>query len=710
MKCIKRNKWLQVAAWIIIGVASAPGHGAEWRLIKPTNSGIPGESVEFARFDPQGDLWVAARWPFFSEGGVAVRDHQTGIWETFANWDSPMPSQYVNDLEFGDGGVVWMATENGLVKKVGDQWTIYNMTNAPFVTNRVSEVELAPNGDLWIVNSTLGGVAAVFRFDGQVWEDFTVPDDIPFVFPLVRMSLQGLEVGADGHVWVGNMVLQGVAEYDGVSWTVHGQTLTDVFRHIQEDFEGNIWLVGQGNTLQKFDGKSFTAYYYANTPFLSTDVTAVVVGIDGAVYAANWFGQVIKTTNAGASWELFTSQNATLLSIAPAPDGDIWVTSLGAARHLNANGVWLEALNTFNTGLPDNFINDIMGDRQGNVWFSGGEGGFSKFGNQQWSNFGSHNPNAPWPVGADGTDSLFEDAAGNIWAGSNGVMRWEGDLMTHWDWSNSSLGVDAIVAIAQAGDGTMWIGAEYCGAFWFDGQDWVHHSFGGGTTNYVSDMTADVNGDLWVVAGVNVHHFDGETWEKFNTLNSPLSLGGLTSIAAHPDGSVWIGTGNGIMRFDGQSWTVYDQFNSPMPADEVQDVAIRSDGLVGLTTNEFGPNTPFPNGVVLFDGETWTVHTYQNSPMRHYQLGPVAFDKEGDLWISTISEGVAELDLLPPVVAGDGDGDGDVDLFDFSAFLDCVTGPGGGMFGNCGSFDFDGDQDVDFKDHGALQLAFAGSK
>lgn len=54
-----------------------------------------------------------------------------------------------------------------------------------------------------------------------------------------------------------------------------------------------------------------------------------------------------------------------------------------------------------------------------------------------------------------------------------------------------------------------------------------------------------------------------------------------------------------------------------------------------------------------------------------------------------------------------GDGDGDVDLFDFAAFLDCVTGPGDAGFPQeCATFDFDEDGDLDRADGGALQIAF----
>ncbi len=75
---------------------------------------------------------------------------------------------------------------------------------------------------------------------------------------------------------------------------------------------------------------------------------------------------------------------------------------------------------------------------------------------------------------------------------------------------------------------------------------------------------------------------------------------------------------------------------------------------------------------------------------------------DGDDRSFTITPGDAGL-------PGDFDGDGDVDIFDFSAFLDCVTGPGGGVPPGCATFDFDADDDVDFVDNGQLLLVFTGS-
>jgi len=58
-----------VAALAALAVGSASAIDVSWQIIKPSNTGIPGEEVRVVRFAPDGKLWVGARWPFWREGG-----------------------------------------------------------------------------------------------------------------------------------------------------------------------------------------------------------------------------------------------------------------------------------------------------------------------------------------------------------------------------------------------------------------------------------------------------------------------------------------------------------------------------------------------------------------------------------------------------------------------------------------------------------------
>ncbi len=64
----------------------------------------------------------------------------------------------------------------------------------------------------------------------------------------------------------------------------------------------------------------------------------------------------------------------------------------------------------------------------------------------------------------------------------------------------------------------------------------------------------------------------------------------------------------------------------------------------------------------------------------------------------------------PTVLFNDGDfnGDGDVDLFDYTEFHRCMTGPGGSVEGDCEAGDFDGDGDIDLIDYRRVSNRFSG--
>jgi hypothetical protein len=120
-------------------------------------------------------------------------------------------------------------------------------------------------------------------------------------------------------------------------------------------------------------------------------------------------------------------------------------------------------------------------------------------------------------------------------------------------------------------------------------------------------------------------------------------------MAIGPDDTIWLGTAGGLLRWTGSGEpTVFNTLNSPMPATAVHGVAVRNDGLLAVAASDYVSTVPFPCGVCIVNGDpavasNWTVHGYGTSPLPHYQLGQVAFDRRGDLWVSPLSMGAAIL-------------------------------------------------------------------
>ncbi len=639
---------------MVLGIISSVLHSQElrdpvWGLIRPSNTGIPGEEIRLLKYNAAGDLWVGARWPFWSEGGFGVYDRKSEIWTTYSNVDNPILDQFVNDIEFAADGVVWTATDNGLVKKVGNRWTIFDDSNSPLEPFPINNLEIDSQGDIWINNDVV-----LFEFDGTNWNSWAVPDDIPWEDPW--RGLGGLLVDSNDHVWVTNQVLAGVAEFDGVDWILHGESYGN-FKSIKEDLEGNYWLISGflAYTFFRFDGVNWTTYSSSNTPFSQTTVTTLSIDDTGEIFVGNWMGQVIKTEDNGETWIDFSQVTSRVSDIAPDPfSNHIWVGSAGTIHHLDPFGTVYERFNTYNTGMPWFFMEKFYADRDGNFWMSAGETGASRFDGEKWRNWGQHNGGSePWPFLAEEANGLFMDDRGDMWIGSNGVGRWdpETENLEIWDWRNTPVfGVMSVEWFAQDMNGDILAVEDYGSAFWFDieTEEWTRddlnfYAASGG----IPGVKTDGLGRIWVADWFNLYMWNGSTWivvgEQWNLYDK---MGLYTALEIGPDETLWLGLEKGVVNYDGVNLTIYDQTNYPFPAEHVRDIAIRDDGLMAICVSDFGAWTPFPNGVVIINGdinnpENWSIYDYEGGYLPHYQLGRMAFDPWGKLWISAISEAAA---------------------------------------------------------------------
>ena len=52
--------------------AISQGSSPVWNIVKPSTTGVPGEEVRVMTFDPAGNLWIAARYYFWQEWGLAM--------------------------------------------------------------------------------------------------------------------------------------------------------------------------------------------------------------------------------------------------------------------------------------------------------------------------------------------------------------------------------------------------------------------------------------------------------------------------------------------------------------------------------------------------------------------------------------------------------------------------------------------------------------
>ena len=679
----RRSIWLAlIAAVVLSSFQATAGEVPEWRHITPGNTGIPGELVDVSAFDDDGNLWVYARFGFFQEWGFAMLPasslpylglpgggFDTCCWEVWSSLDNPIPSQFVHGMRIAHDGVIWIGSDAGLTRfdpyavPPESMWTTWDQSNAPFVVPGVRSVDLDAAGTVWLTNTSVNlSNGAVFHFDpvANIWTRYQVGTEIDWGDDQNFRNVGHVRVGPDGHVWATHQVLSGLAEFDGNTWTLHTECSAQLDGILAEP-DGHIWIASAQQGLWRWDGNTC-----ANWPLLGGDMTVLAMDFDEpnhTLYAANFVGGIFRTSNEGGTFEPFVDNDGTIpIGIHARPGGEVWVAynqlaalgAQGGVVHYDSAGSRIEAFNSINTGLPSYFIDRTFADSTGALWFISADFGVTRYDGVHWRNFGRNNLGAePWPfVGSDPVFSAYEDGNGDIWIGGNGVGRWHGATGTFtgfWDYHDASFGVAFIQAIGSDVNGNIWIGTDGQGIFELQGDVWVAHTFGEvfGTSNYVNAIALDSAGLMWVATDNGLHTFDGQTWTSLDS-ELPVAPFDLRDVEIAPNGDVWVASDFGALRNDGTSWIVYTTAADGLPADHVFDISVRSsDGLVAIAANTFdGGNF---GGVSVFDGSAWTTYTTANSPLSHFQVVSVAFDRSGDLWVAPLSTGVEEILLgLPP--------------------------------------------------------------
>ncbi len=645
-----------VCALALLAALSGVPRTQTMELVRPGGSGVPGEEIRTIGFAPDGLFWVGARWPFWREGGVGLYHRGTDLWTTYGTRVGGFPSAFPNDLAWATDGSAWIATDGGLVHWANGVSTTYTPANSPLLHPVIRDVAVAPDGHIWVNNTSSITGGALFEFDGGSWRQFTIGAELPW--PGVFSGLSGLAVDQRGHVFVAAESHFGVAEFDGVTWQLHGAGV-DIFSRMAVDTAGIVWLrvrSGRSNAFYRFDPAAPPATAFTRIPAGATPYS-IGVDDDGSVFLGDWNGTVRVTRDGGQSFSTFAQLGIRAVDIAPDPGSDeVWIAGPGAVRRFDAAGSVVAVYSTFNTGIGDYFVDRFDLDRSGNLWVASGESGLSRFDGSRWRNWGEHNGGSePYPfAGSEPMGGYYEDRNGVGWMGGNGIGRWDpasGTFTGFWNYRNTpALGTTLITHFAEDAQGRLFAASTFGPIYRFDGTTWVLEPVASFSNSGLPGMVADSRGELWVADGDEVHHWNGSQWGKLElpNVNFFFDLRGVQSFAVAPDDTLWFGTGRGLVHWDRQAFWVYNLRNSPLPAPVVTGVDVRADGVLGLATRDTSTVVPYPNGAVIIDGDIrdpsrWQTWSFGSSPLPHYQLGDCAFDGEGNLWVSAISEGAAVL-------------------------------------------------------------------
>ena len=262
-------------------------------------------------------------------------------------------------------------------------------------------------------------------------------------------------------------------------------------------------------------------------------------------------------------------------------NGDLWfATDAGISRY---DGRAFETFDRKN-GLGSNQVWSILIDRSGTVW-CGTEAGVYK--NDRKSKINGLPAFTPFPLPeADLSNrpdaypapklvnSIYQDKAGNLWFGTNGlgVYRYDGTSspdgkprLTNFSEKEglSNNFVQSIVQDESKGEhkGKLWFGTRFGGISRFDGVRFTNFTTKEGLSSnfvwtFLQDNSGDnPNGDLWIgSAGGGLMLYDGKSFRHFTQVEG-LPSRHVQSLLKDDNGRLWVGTSGGAFRLDGKSFT-----------------------------------------------------------------------------------------------------------------------------------------------------------
>jgi ligand-binding sensor domain-containing protein len=374
--------------------------------------------------------------------------------------------------------------------------------------------------------------------------------------------------------------------------------------------DGFLWLIGNGNSLIRFDGKHF--FYFdkqrATTLALSPDgdlwigTTEELIRIPSSSFNQSTLPGLVsyhpvpgKTTHiqrlrfssSGVLWVgtadgLFRFEKDQFVTVGPrvstsqieeAPDGNLLVSTAEGFLEFAGSELAPHPELATQLGIKDREIFDVLKDSRGNTWYCTVKG-VARETNGRIEKLGNY--------GRLGQSAFraHEDAQGTIWIGKeDGLFR------------ATPAGLELVAAGIQVRslysdrDDNLWVGANGDGLYRFkDRAIRMFTTADGLPNNVINTVFAAHDGTIW--AGLNcggLARFDGTRFQIYNEKNGLLNSC-VFAIAEDSNRDLWIGTwGAGAFRYHNGTFTQYSK-SQGMADDLITSILAARDGSIWFST------------------------------------------------------------------------------------------------------------------------------
>ena len=541
-------------------------------------------------------------------------------------------------------------------------------------------------GFMWF--GTPGGL---YRFDGYTFKNFQSNSQDGTSLP--DSYIKNISETADGRLWIETS--SGLCIYSPQSESFE-RDMNQFFSKIGIDNLPSLTYIDSKNTLWAYiEKKGVVAYNMQQQLIYEFDFTRIpegnicsfsecqdgiiIVYDNGRLACCNIDNQQQTVWVANDLANKKTTKTNTLKAFTDQME-NIWIYGKGTLVIYNKKtGVW--DMNIGNTigmnGLgTDNSINDIDGDRTGNIWIATDRSGLlrTKVNSKTFENVSlmnnarvKTNVQCIQSVYVDNTDlvwigteksgvayygndiykfqslingditAITEDSNGHIWYGTNnnGVIGYNGQLASN-----------KVTSMTSTPDGSIWVGSKQNGLTRIKGNESIIYSVAKDSSrtiinDNIKDLCTDKTGRVWIATsgGLQVYNQQLNTFSTYTKENKKLSTNNITTLFYGKGNNLYIGTGEGliVMNLSSNSQTILTGNRANIKKftnNYITQVFEDSRGLIWAGTRE-GLN-------VLNISNDELNHITRKEGLCDNNINGITEDNNNNIWITT-SNGICRI-------------------------------------------------------------------
>lgn len=538
-------------------------------------------------------------------------------------------------------GFMWFGTEDGLNCYDGYTFTVYKRDpEGPqsLSANTIRAIYEDSSGRFWV--GTDGG--GLNKFDRAAQQFIRYRHDPQDPHSLSHDTVTVIYQDASGELWIGTGG-GGLNRFDPVTEEFtryrHSpddpQSLSsDDVTAIQEDSSGRLWVATFGGGVNRFDPDTGGFTHYGHDPdeansLSSDDVTSIFLSSSGILWIGTMGGLDafdVRTRdfthyryNPNDSRSLSSDEISAVMEDTSADfNRTLWVGTTDGLNEFNPRtGQFLRYQHDPRdpSSISPSEVYSLYEDASGVLWIGTDIGGLNKL-DRKMRRFAHyrHNPDDPHSLDSNIVWSIQEDSSGALWVGtaSGGLNRLDrpGGQFVHYhpdpEDPHSLNSAAALVVYADSAD-AIWVGTWGGGLNWLDPEEADRQN--GHFTHYRHDP------------------------------NDPYSLADDVVWALHEDasGALWVGTfGSGLDRFDRELERFTHYRHDPADPDSLS-------GDVILTIYQDRAGTLWvgtTQGLSRFDLQTESFRNFRHDPadprsLTSNAVAAIFEDSSGTLWIGT---------------------------------------------------------------------------